>query len=466
VTADLVVRDVLAVLPDGAVHSDIVIDGGRITAVVPAGSAGQARQDIAGSGREAFPGAIDPHTHFRWSEAVGVDGDGFEDVCDAAVRGGVTSFLAHVIAPPDTLGLDAINPVLAHSGSVAPDFGLHYVLYPQEAHVDRLPELFEAGIRSYKMFFAYPERGFMFEGPLAIRTFEIIAGLGGLALIHAEDGHTIRCVEDHARATLGRDATIDDYFESRPARLEVASIDVVALWASLSTCPIYIVHLSTAPAVPLLSSLRRSGADITVETCPHYLALDVDSTREQGPLIKFAPALRTEADRAALWAGLVDGVIETVGTDHAGHTAAVKYERYGQDGIFGTPFGIPGLETMFPVLYTHGVVAGRISRERLAAISSTNAARCFGWFPRKGVIAEGADADLVLVDPDDERPVRAAELRSRAGYSPFEGHLLRGWPSLTIRRGEVVFDGKQTIDAGGEFIATDPGSARQSVRRS
>lgn len=457
-TADLALRDVLAILPDGARHVDIEIADGRIAAITEPGSSGSARLTIEGEGREAYPGAIDPHAHFRYSEEVGVDGDGFEDIADAAVRGGTTSYIAHVIAPPHIMGMEAVRPVMAYAGSVAPDFGLHYVVYPNPEQLEHLPALFEAGIRSYKMFFAYPERGFMFDGPLAIRTFRLIAELGGLALVHAEEGETIRWVEERGREAKGRSATIEDFFASRPERLEVAAVDTLSLWASLVGCPLYIVHLSTAPSVSLLRMLKEAGADITVETCPQYLTLDADSAASLGPLVKFAPVLRPKDHQAALWEGLTDGVIDTIGSDHAGHTHAVKTELAEKEGIFGTPFGIPGIETLFPLLYTKGVHEGRITRERFAAITSTNTARRFGW-TRKGVLTEGADADIVLVDSGEERPVRAADLRSQAGYSPYEGMPLHGWPALTLRRGEVVFDGQETTARGGEFLATQPGAA-------
>jgi dihydropyrimidinase len=464
VTADLALRDVLAILPDGARHVDIEIADGTISAITPAGSSGAAPRTIDGGGREAYPGAIDPHAHFRYSEEVGVDGDGLEDIADAAVRGGITSFIAHVIAPPHMMGMEAVRPVLAHAGSVAPDYGLHYVLYPNPEQLEHLPALFEAGIRSYKMFFAYPERGFMFDGPLALRTFGLIAEMGGLALVHAEEGETIRWVEQRGREAKGRSATIEDFFASRPERLEVAAVDTLSLWASLVGCPLYIVHLSTAPSVPLLRALKETGADITVETCPQYLTLDSESAAGLGALVKFAPVLRPKDHQAALWEGLIDGVIDTIGSDHAGHTHDVKLELAAKEGIFGTPFGIPGIETLFPLLYTKGVHEGRITRERFAEITSTNTARRFGW-NRKGALKVGADADIVLVDPEEERLVRAADLRSRAAYSPYEGMLLRGWPALTLRRGEVVFDGQETTAGGGEFLATRPGVATDSGRR-
>jgi dihydropyrimidinase len=453
---DLVIRDVQAVTPDGVVHADIEVAEGRIISLAEAGRGGPAVRTIEGRSREAFPGAIDPHVHFRGFSSLGVEGDEFGDVAQAAVRGGVTTFVGFVIAPPEMSAVAAARSIVAHQESVPIDYGLHYVLWPRSDRLNEIPALYELGVRSFKLFFAYPERGFMFEGPVAIDAFDRIRRAGGLALVHAEDGHTIKWVEDRARERLGASATIRDFLASRPERLEAAGVELVALWASLVGCPLYVVHLSTAHAVRTLQALLAAGSNITVETCPQYLLLDRQRLEPLGPLAKFAPVAGTEDDNAALWEAIGSGLISTIGSDHAGHVGRIKLEMGTEHGIFGAPFGIPGIETLFPLMYTHGVSAGRLTRDQLAAITSANAARRFGWYPRKGAIQPGADADVVLVNSDEERAVRAADLRSRAGYSPYEGIRLRGWPSLVIRRGEVVFDGVEVHAGGGRFLPTDP----------
>jgi dihydroorotase-like cyclic amidohydrolase len=285
---------------------------------------------------------------------------------------------------------------------------------------------------------------------------ERIAQVGGIALVHAEEGHTISWLERRGRETLGSAATMADYIASRPERLEAVAVDLAGLWASVTSCPLYIVHLSTAAGVETVRTLRRRGLDITVETCPHYLTLDQEQLVRIGPLGKFAPVLRSSEHQTALWEAVTDGSISTIGSDHAAHAGSAKQELGCQHGIFETPFGIPGIETLFPLLYTFGVGTGRLTRERLSALISANVARRFGWFPQKGVLQVGSEADLILIDPSEERPVRAANLRSRAGYSPYEGTTLKGWPSLTLVRGKVVFDGKTVQAEGGRFRPTEP----------
>ncbi len=304
------------------------------------------------------------------------------------------------------------------------------------------------------MFLAYPERGFMFDGEMAVRALHQVASAGGLMLVHCEDGSAIRWLDRGARERLGRRADILDYVAARPVELEAVSVTQVGLWAQATRCPLYIVHLSTAGGVEAARRLRERGLDVTLETCPQYLELDSNDLPRLGALAKFAPVLRPPEHRDAIWMAVQAGVISVIGTDHSGHQGQTK-QRIGQErGIFDVPFGMPGLETLMPLLYTSGVVAGRITRRQLAEMLSTNAAKRFGWYPDKGEIRVGASADLTLIDGETEKPVRAAQLRSNAGYSPFEGRLLRGWPSTTVLRGEVVLDQDQILSLPGRFAPT------------
>jgi dihydropyrimidinase len=456
VTADLLIRDVEIVQGPGSVHVDIEATAGTVTAIVPAGSGGRAALIIDGSGREAYPGAIDPHVHFRAHPSMNVAGDDIHSVGRAAVKGGVTSFIAFVLAPENLPGVRGFAPVFEPAPDVAADYGFHAVLWPQQAHLDAIPALCEAGIRSYKLFMAYPERGFMFTGPDALRALSVIGRSGGLALLHAEDGHTIQWIDERHKAA-SPDAGIREYLRSRPANLEAAAIHLAGLWAEVTACPIHIVHLSTAPGVVAVDGLRRTGMDLTVETCPQYLALDEEALVAAGPLAKFAPVLREPPTQEALWAAIERGTVQIIASDHAGHCASVKTEAAAEGGIFAVPFGSPGLETLFAVAYTYGVIGGRISRAHFVDLISANAARRFGWFPRKGAIEVGSDADIVIIDAD-ERPVQASDLISRAGYSLYDGLPLTGWPSVTVRRGQVVYDASHGLVAssGGRFTPTNP----------
>jgi dihydropyrimidinase len=209
--------------------------------------------------------------------------------------------------------------------------------------------------------------------------------------------------------------------------------------------------------------LRDRGQDVSLETCPHYLELDSADLLRLGPLAKFAPVLRPGQHREALWTAVQRGQISIIGTDHSGHSGEAKQRIAAERGIFEVPYGMPGLETLLPLLYTAGVLSGRLTLPQLAAVLSTNSAKRFGWYPHKGAIQVGASADLTLVDPGDEREVAAARLRSNARYSPYEGRRLRGWPSATILHGELVWDGSALQSAPGSFIATGRGGRSARV---
>lgn len=453
-TADLLVSDVEIVRADGVERVDLEATHGVITAVVRAGS-GIGTRVIDGGGREAYPGAVDPHVHFRAHPSMNVEGDDLTSVGRAAAKGGVTSVIAFVLAPPDQPGVAGVAHLLDGGPDVAVDYGFHSVLWPRPEHLAALPELHQAGIRSYKLFMAYPERGFMFTGKTALPALDAIRAVDGLALVHAEDGHTIEWIDQRERAANPQ-AAITDYLDCRPENLEAAAVHMAALWAATIGCRLHIVHLSTNPGIRVVRELLDGAVDLSVETCPQYLALTRADLVKAGPLGKFAPVLRSEA-QDSLWSAIADGTIQFIASDHAGHCGTVKTGAAEADGIFAVPYGSPGLETLFPVIYTHGVCAGRITRHQFVELVSERAARRFGWYPRKGRLEVGSDADVVIIDPD-EHPVRASTLVSRAGYTLFDDMPLRGWPAVTIRRGEVVYDAAvgELAAAGGRFMATQP----------
>lgn len=458
----LVVRNVLAVLPDGARRVDIEIADGVIVGLPGPGEGRASSQVIDGAGLEAFPGVIDPHVHFRRYESMGVDGDGLVDILEEAPRGGVTTLMAFLTAPEDESAPFALRELVGEVKDAPTDIGIHVVLWPRPDRIGEIPELAEIGVRSFKMFMAYAERGFMFDGKHAIEALAAVAQVGGLTLIHAEDGHSIHWGETISRERLGSDAKMKDYFTTRPRRGEAVGIELACLWAEIANCPIYIVHLSSGPGLEVVRSRLADGAPLSVETGPQYLVLDQEIVADIGPRAKFAPAVGPPSYREELWGGLQDGSISIIGSDHSGHRGSIKEEIARREGVFSVPYGVPGLETMFPLLYTHGILGGRITREQLAAVASTNAARRFGWYPYKGALATGSSADIVLIDPSEKRPVESSRLRTRAGYSPYEGMVLTGWPKVTLFRGRVVFDGSEVQPGGGSFLASNPRQVARS----
>ncbi|MCL6641660.1 MAG: amidohydrolase family protein, partial [Candidatus Rokubacteria bacterium] len=335
------------------------------------------------------------------------------------------------------------------------DFAMHCRLRPDPELIDRIPEAVERGVPSMKFFLAYRKRGLLFSDDLALRLLEITAGCQGLALVHAENGWVIDHLEDRL-AAAGRTAPTD-YLASRPHVTESEAVARAITLAELAGCPLYIVHLSTREGLDEVRRARARGAVVFAETCPQYLFLtDAEMARQKG-LAKIAPPLRWDRDREALWDGLRDGSVQTIGSDHAPFTAGDK--AVGERDIFAAGFGMPGLETMVPLVLGGPGERGGLDPAGLARRLSENAARIFGLYPRKGTLRVGADADFVVWDPDVETTIRAGDLHSRAGYTCFEGWRVRGRIRAVYQRGRaLVEDGVLRAGPGaGRFLARRPG---------
>jgi dihydropyrimidinase len=268
---------------------------------------------------------------------------------------------------------------------------------------------------------------------------------GAITLFHCEELAVIDCC---TRGLMQAGHGMGRYAQSRPALAEVVAVQRAVALCELTGAPTYIVHLSCARALAVCREARQRGLPVYVETRPLYLHLtDERYDSAQAPLYVGQPPLRTAEDREALWTALADGTIHTMGSDHAPWRAADKMDpRHTLDKV--RP-GVAELDSMMPMLVSEGVVRRGLPLERLVALTAANPARLFGLYPRKGTIAVGSDADLVVWDLGRRRTIRAADMRSRSDYSPYEGTEVTGWPVLTVRRGEVVFEDGQLLGAAG-----------------
>jgi dihydropyrimidinase len=308
------------------------------------------------------------------------------------------------------------------------------------------------------MFQAYKKRGMLFTDDQLLRGMELTGAHGGIAMVHAENGHVIDYLEDKL-AREGKTGP-EFYLASRPHFAEAEAVGRAIEIAGFARCPLYVVHLSTAAGLEHIARARTRGQTVYAETCPQYLLLtDAEMPRQKG-LAKIAPPLRWDADREALWTGLAQGFVQTLGSDHAPFT--VKDKVVGERDIFEAGFGMPGIETMLPLTLGEALRAGRLTVPQLAAAASENAAKIFGLYPRKGVIKPGADADLVVVDPDAEWTVSARDLHSRAGYTCFEGWRVQGRIVMSWLRGRpLVKDGRlHQLPGYGRFLRRTPMETR------
>lgn len=453
---DLIIRGGRIVHPGGETVADVGVAEGTIVQV---GGAMEAPQTIDASGMLLLPGAIDAHVHLSSPPSADASPhqwvDDFASGSGAALAGGVTTIgNMTFLAPGETplAGLERESAV-AREQAIA-DWFLHPVLEETgPAALDEIPRLLAAGCNTFKVFLSSPRFDAQVGGYVeAVRR----AGASGvLAMLHCED-HALVAAATARLVVQGR-TSLQHYAESRPALAEVVATQRAVAIAEATGAPVYVVHLSCERALTVCADAQARGVPVFVETRPLYLHLTSERLVEpDGAKYVGQPPLREPADADALWVGIEQGVVHTVCTDHAPWSLAAKLDP--ALSITQLRPGMENLQTMVPMLYSAGVRTGRISLRRLVEVTSTNAARLFGLYPRKGAIAVGSDADVVVFDPELTRTVTAAMLKSRADYSVYEGTPVTGWPVVTLRRGEVVFRDDEVVGApgSGRLVRREP----------
>ena len=456
---DLVVRGGTVVTAGSSGECDLGISDGRICQL---GGSLRGRQEIDASGALVLPGALDMHVHLSAPKPAepGVPAwtDDFASGSAAAIAGGVTT-VGNMTFPWDGEPLrHALDRDLgAAQRRAAVDYVLHPVLSsPSPAALAELPQLAADGHTSLKLFMT--SRAFETDAAAMIAAIRIAGQHGMLSLMHCEDGVLVRAAGERLLAA-GR-GSLADWADSRPESAERAAVERAVAICEETGSPVYFVHLSSRSALESARRGQARGLPVFVETRPLYLYLTSAALREpQGGRYIGSPPLRAPDDVRALWAGLADGSIHTLGSDHAPWSLRDKVD----DSLNVTTArqGVADLETAVPMLFSEGVRTGRISLSRFVALTSTNAARLFGLYPRKGTIAVGGDADLIVLDPQLHRTVDGGSMRSRAGYSVYDGREVYGWPRFTVSRGEVVLADEQvTAEPGrGQWLRREPTAA-------
>jgi dihydropyrimidinase len=449
-TLDFVIRGGTVVAPTGAARADLLVRGGRIETVgrVPddAGLPVVPADDLL-----VLPGAIDPHVHFDDSFTNTVSVHNYETGTRAAAFGGVTTVIDFSNQPAGgTLSETLDAKFRAAEGHAFVDWSIHPVITdPRPEVLDEIPALIDRGAPTFKCYMTYRKEGLM-VGDDAIRgVLARLAESGGTLLVHAEDNEAVEAGIS-ALVQAGKTAPIY-HARSRPPDAETRAILRLIEAARTVRGRIFIVHLASADGLAAISAARAGGVPIEAETCTHYLVF-TEEMLERPDGIKWicSPPLRPAAIRDELWRGIADGRIALVSSDDAAYSWAAKLR--GEARFDKCPNGIPGVEVRLPVLFSEGVAKGRITLERMVALVAAAPARIFGLAPRKGALVPGADADIVLFDPNARWNMGLKTLHMAADWSAYEGIEVMGRVVKVFSRGELIVDGERFLARKGRGL--------------
>jgi dihydropyrimidinase len=460
------------VTPTDTYTADLLIED-EVIAVIGADLEVPDAEVIDASGKLVMPGGIDPHVHLDLPMFDTVSSDDHYTGHKAAAFGGTTTVMDFVPQDFPTLK-QAVEAWHAKADSKAAiDFSFHMNITQFNPTIAaEIPTLLDLGIPTLKVFTAYNNRLRLVDGDI-FQVMRIAEAEGMLTMLHAENGDVIDVLV--AEALAAGHTTPEWHAHTRPAWGAVEAVLRACALAAQAGAALYIVHMNTAGGVDQVQYARKRGVRVMGETCPPYLFFTVDHLRRSdGTKWICSPPMRSKADNARLWEGLVDGTIQVVGTDHCpfyydgtqpilyeGEEIAIPGKELGVDDFTKIPNGLPGVGDRMPVLWTTAVVSGKITPNQFVALTSTNAAKIFGLYPSKGALLPGSDADIVIWDPDRKLTYGIAHAHHRTDYNLYEGWELTGFPEKVFLRGHCIVDGDQWLGRRGmgKFIHRGPGAA-------
>jgi dihydropyrimidinase len=449
---DLLIQGGTIVNATGQTSADVAVRDGRIVGI-GSFSPDSAQQTIDATHLLVMPGMIDPHVHFDTPIMGTVTRHDFHTGGIMAAAGGVTTIVDFAFQEKGKTMMEAVYARKAQAeGNASIDYSFH-AIFTDVNHetVHELPDLVRAGISSWKVFMAYRRLGFMVDDGGLLALLQASSDLPLVGIAHPENASLIEFLIDKFVA----EGKVEPKYHarSRPPIAEGEAVARASMLVGETGTPFYFFHLSSAAALEALDKAKANGWPLYAETCPHYLLLD-ESLYDQsnGQNWCMSPPLRPQSDRDAMWKAVASGLVDIVSSDDGAFDAESKAR--GKHSFDLIPNGIPGAECRLSLMWSEGVEKGRISAERLVAVCSTNAARLLGMYPRKGIIAIGSDADIVLFDPKAEKTLSLDTSHMRAGYHPYEGMHVRGLPVTTILRGKTIFQKDQFVGekGGGRFI--------------
>ncbi len=450
-----VIKNGTIVTADRTFKADVLIKGGTIAAI---GQNLSGDHVIDATGCYVMPGGIDPHTHLEMPFMGTYSSDDFESGTRAALSGGTTMVVDFCLPSPGQSLLEAIDMWSNKSTRACCDYSYHMAItWWGEQVFDEMPKVVEKGITSFKHFMAY-KGALMVNDDEMLASFQRCAEIGGLPLVHAENGDVVAALQQKLMAE-GNDGP-EAHAYSRPPEVEGEATNRAIMIADMAGVPLYVVHTSCEQSHEAIRRARQKGMRVYGEPLVQHLVLDeseyANPDWDHAARRVMSPPFRNKQHQDSLWAGLSAGSLQVVATDHCAFTTQQK--RYGVGDFTKIPNGTGGLEDRLPVLWTYGVGAGRLTMNEFVAVTSTNIAKILNMYPKKGAIVEGADADVIVWDPEATKTITAGSQQSAIDYNVFEGITVKGLPKYVLTRGEVAVDNGtvQAKPGHGQFVGREP----------
>lgn len=450
----IVIKNGTVVTADLTYKADVLVDGGRIIEI---GQGLSGDETLDATGCYVMPGGIDPHTHLEMPFMGTYSADDFESGTRAAVSGGTTMVVDFVLPAPGQGLLDGLQMWHNKSTRANCDYSYHMAItWWGEQVFDDMPKVIDKGITTFKHFMAY-KGALMVNDDELYASFSRLGELGGVAMVHAENGDVV--AELQRKLMEAGNTGPEAHAYSRPPQVEGEATNRAIMIADMAGVPLYVVHTSCEEAHEAIRRARQQGKRVWGEPLIQHLTLDESEYAhpdwDHAARRVMSPPFRDKKHQDSLWAGLQSGSLSVVATDHCAFTTEQK--RYGLGDFTKIPNGTGGLEDRMPMLWTHGVTTGRLTLNEFVAVTSTNIAKILNCYPRKGAVLVGADADLVVWDPEKSKTITAASQQSAIDYNVFEGKEVKGLPRFTLSRGKVVVhDGEvRTQEGHGQFVSRE-----------
>src|SRR5512141_369294 len=447
---DTIVKGGHVVTPRGTSVTDIGITGEQISAIDDNLEASPDTRIIDASDHHVIPGVLDVHVHLELPFMGAVSADDYRTGTRAGARGGVTTLIDFAIPYAGDSLNDAADKWMARAeGKAMIDYTFHICITRYNEHKDQIKGMVDRGFTTFKEFMIYESEGWQSDDRALFGTLEKMKEYGTMLLVHAESSRVLdELIARHHTPELMKQYGARLHRMTRPNFIESEAIQRVITWSEVTGGQLYIVHMSTAQGTDLVKAAQNRGVPVLAETCAQYLVLDDTMfDREDGHLFACCPQIKTPKDQERLWKGLKDGEVSVVSTDTCTFTREQKAMWNGD--WTKIPVGLPGLETLLPVTYTHGVLKNRLSLEEMSMKLSTNPAKIMGLYPRKGAIEVGADADLAIIHPDKTITVDCDTMETNADWSPYQGWDLAGFSRTTLSRGDVIVDDYRVVGQEG-----------------